>query len=694
MSDSISGQSTIDPKGYLTELGSVIVKSDAEISDIKKARTLLTSVITTNPKHAPGWIAAARLEEVANRPAQARDIIRRGCEAVPKSEDLWLEAARLNTHENAKIILANAIREVPQSVKIWLKAKDLETDLKAQKRVLRKALEYIPNSVKLWKATVSLEEDPEDAKILLSRAVECVPLSTELWLALARLENYENAKKVLNKARSSCPTAHEIWITAAKLEEQHSDQAKVEFIISRALENLTKRGSTMDREQWLKEAANCESDGFVGVCNAIVKTTVGLGIDDCDKKETFLEDVERCCNEGSFETARAVLSFAISEFPGKKSIWRRAAFFEKGTLLFKNIEHGTKEQLTKLLESAVKAVPQAEVLWLMHAKEKWLAGEIDSAKIILKDAFEANPNSEEIWLAAIKLETETGDIDLARKFLQQARAKANTERVWMKSAVLERHVKNFSKALEILDEALRIFPAFAKLWIIKGQILLDNLKDVDQARLHYSKALKHHPKSVVLWILAAKLEESHNSFIKARATLEKARILNPQSDELYLESVLSEIRAGNMAMAKALLSKSLQICPNSGLLWSQAILMETRPQRKARSADALKKCENDPLVVLTIARLFWEERKLDKARNWFSRAVKTDPDLGDSWAYWLKFEMMHGTSEQQEQVRQGCVNAQPRHGMMWCADSKNLENVGMKTVDLLSLVASKVSGSI
>lgn len=51
-------------QGYLTDLNSMKVSSDAEIGDIKKARLLLKSVINTNPKHAPGWIAAARLEEL------------------------------------------------------------------------------------------------------------------------------------------------------------------------------------------------------------------------------------------------------------------------------------------------------------------------------------------------------------------------------------------------------------------------------------------------------------------------------------------------------------------------------------------------------------------------------------------------------------------------------------------------------
>jgi len=64
-------------------------------SDVKKARLLLKSVITTNPKHAPGWIAAARLEEVTGRMATARNTIMRGCEVCPKNEDTWLEAVRL-----------------------------------------------------------------------------------------------------------------------------------------------------------------------------------------------------------------------------------------------------------------------------------------------------------------------------------------------------------------------------------------------------------------------------------------------------------------------------------------------------------------------------------------------------------------------------------------------------------------------
>lgn len=64
-------------------------------SDIKKARMLLKNVRKTNPHHPPGWIASARLEEVAGRLVQARKIITRATEMCKDSEDVWLEAARI-----------------------------------------------------------------------------------------------------------------------------------------------------------------------------------------------------------------------------------------------------------------------------------------------------------------------------------------------------------------------------------------------------------------------------------------------------------------------------------------------------------------------------------------------------------------------------------------------------------------------
>lgn len=87
-------------------MDSVVIKSDAEIGDIKRARMLFDSLVKSNPKHAPGWIAAACLEEHAGRMVAARKLIKAGCEQCPKSEDVWLEAARLHVRFNANLPLA------------------------------------------------------------------------------------------------------------------------------------------------------------------------------------------------------------------------------------------------------------------------------------------------------------------------------------------------------------------------------------------------------------------------------------------------------------------------------------------------------------------------------------------------------------------------------------------------------------
>ena len=90
---------------------------------------------------------------------------------------------------------------------------------------------------------------------------------------------------------------------------------------------------------------------------------------------------------------------------------------------------------------------QAEILWLMGAKEKWVAGDISAARGILQEAFAANPDSEEVlmlrrlrcsfssltqqtnggahyskrlsqvWLAAFKLEFENKEPERARLIL-------------------------------------------------------------------------------------------------------------------------------------------------------------------------------------------------------------------------------------------------------------------------------------
>ncbi|CEG81837.1 Putative Pre-mRNA splicing factor prp1 [Rhizopus microsporus] len=505
----------------------------------------------------------------------------------------------------------------------------------------------------------------------------------DLKRQLATIDESEWAAipEVLNKARAAIPTSHEIWVAAARLQEEYGKSDMVDIIITRAVEMLAQAGVLLDREQWLSEAEKCESNGSVLTCQAIVRATIGMGVEEEDRQSTWMEDAERCIAHNSIQTARAIYAHALKVFPGKASIWQQAAYLEKS--------HGTSESLEELLQRAVKYCPQAEVLWLMGAKEKWMAGDVESARAILEEAFRANPNSEQIWLAAVKVESESEEYDRARKLLELARKESGTARVWMKSVMLERQMKDYEQCNRLLDEALAKFPTFDKLWMIKGQ-LEDTQGNTTKARETYNQAVKNCPKSVTLWVLLALLEEKLKMVTKARASLEKARFLNPRNPNLWVQAIRIEKRNNNVNVAKSLAAKALQECPTSGSIWTEIIYMEARPQRKARSVDALKKCEHDPIIVTTVARLFWADRKIEKARNWFQKAIQIDPDQGDSYAWWYKFELQHGTKEQQDIVIKRCVASEPRHGECWQSVAKDVSNVGKKTEDILKLCAQKL----
>src|SRR5689334_14321864 len=99
----------------------------------------------------------------------------------------------------------------------------------------------------------------------------------------------------------------------------------------------------------------------------------------------------------------------------------------------------------------------------------------------------------------------------------------------MKSAALQRQIGHLDDALKTLDEAIRKFPTFDRLHMMKGQIY-ENKGDIQTARDAYTKGTRSCPKSIPLWILSSRLEEKAGVTIKARAILERARMQNPKNE--------------------------------------------------------------------------------------------------------------------------------------------------------------------
>ncbi|KAJ2685762.1 U4/U6 x U5 tri-snRNP complex subunit Prp1 [Coemansia spiralis] len=681
-----AGQATslksTDAAGYLTSLSS---EAALGIGDLARARKLLKSVTLASPTHAAGWIAAARLEEAAKKPAQARAIIDEACERCPRSEDVWLEAARLHPKgAAARSVLSRAVRALPQAVRVWVAAADAETSDAGRRRVLRRALEHVPGSVALWKAAVGAEPDAADARVLLAHAVETVPHSVDLWLALARLEPYATAQRVLNRARRAVPTSADVWIAAARLEEQ-CGSGDVALILRKAAASLRANGAEPTRDAWLALAQQAAADGLPATCRAIVAASSDAGFDAddtaADRAAAYAAEAARLA-VSCYEAARALYALAAEAAPGSVDVWMQAAALERAA-------HGpSSARVAEVLERAVQRLPQAEALWLQLAD----AGPgADWGRGVLERAFAANPQSEAIVLAAVALEAGAGQSARAVALLERAVQAGGSARVWLKAAALHRRLGNAGAALDAARSGREKFPASShKLWLLEAQLQ----GDAATARQTLAQALAAAPRlSPELWLAAAALD-ARASVPRARAVLERARVHIPRSPALWLAAVRLEANE-SVPAARALLARALQECPRAGCLWAESVLMAERPQRKAASVDALKNAgAQDPLVCVVVARLFAAERRPDKARAWFGRATAADPDCGDAWAWWLRFESSldeDGKKERVESLEAACEKASPRHGQVWPTVAKSPDNDGLSTTRILHLVAEALA---
>src|SRR5262249_45573992 len=133
---------------------------------------------------------------------------------------------------------------------------------------------------------------------------------------------------------------------------------------------------------------------------------------------------------------------------------------------------------------------------------------------------------------------------------------APTARVYMISVRLHWCLDDLRSAKEILDNALKMYGDFPKLWMMQGQILAQQgPSGFELAREAYLEGIKRCPTSIPLLLLLVQLEIDNGQLIKARANLEKARLRNPMTPELWLASVRLEINAGNLQQAKVMLAR-------------------------------------------------------------------------------------------------------------------------------------------
>ena len=120
----------------------------------------------------------------------------------------------------------------------------------------------------------------------------------------------------------------------------------------------------IERDAWFKEAETAEKSAMVGTAKALVSATMEIGVEEQDRRNTWINDADTFLARQCTECARTVFAELLSLFATSQTLWIKAAQIEK--------QYGTKETVDDVLARAVQAVPQSDTLWLMGAKEKWL----------------------------------------------------------------------------------------------------------------------------------------------------------------------------------------------------------------------------------------------------------------------------------------------------------------------------------
>ena len=647
--DRVGGISTaapsVDPIGYITEINSMKISSQEEISDLKKLRTLIRSLIDTNPTHVEGWITAARVEEKDGKLAEARTLLGEGLKFCPESEDIWMETARLAPVSQSKEMLLSATAALPHSIKLWIALASKSTSDRDKLQTLRQGLEINPESVRLWKEVIQLAP-PEDARMYLRKAVTCVPQSLELWLALARLENYENAKAVLSKARKLLPLEFVIWVYAAKLEETNGNLGDVERLIQRGLKTLTKMGVVINRQEWLKEALIAEQAGSVNTARSIVKATIETGVTQEEKAAKWQEDAQTALTAGCLETARALLEAGLETLPRNIQLWRCRLNIEK------HVENFVK--IKEIYAKAVEKCPQEVDFWLEYSE---LVSKEDASEAvkILESGLIHHSADLKLFLRLSRLYIAIGDFEKAKSPL----LKCDCGKAWKEAAKLALSQGDFASCRSTLISGISKHPKYPRLYLLLCQLE----PDISSKRSALDLGMKQCPESSSIWIQAASLEESQNNAIRARFILEKAR-RHCQSEEVWAASVGLEVRSGLRKAAEMLIIEGLRKYPQSGRLWTAAIQLEPRATRKAKIVDALDKCADSPEVMLEAAKLFWEERKMEKARLWFRKCVDFAGKWGDAGIYWYLFETQQEDCRAEE-VMNLVKDRQFKYGDVW-----------------------------
>ncbi|KAG0661248.1 hypothetical protein C6P44_002857 [Monosporozyma unispora] len=639
-----------DTEKYLNQLESIDNSTNVTQSEeIKKMRTIFQSYRKTMPKEPQGWIASARLEEKANKFPVAKKIINEGCQECPRSDSVWLENIRIHRNDifKCKTLVATGIKFVPSSQKLWEKAIELESEDINKIRVIRKALTELPTVEIFWKLAVMYEKDKMECIRIIKKALEFLPQSLDLWKALVNMQSYDDAKTSLELMNTKLPNNLDVWIIQVQLEENNNDKPsssnKIGNIFIDGFKKLEEIDSTFDYSQYITKAIDLENEQDSSfTIELFISSLFEFTTIDGNQLITLIRFIE---NLNDCLTKVLCLRELLIIKPTRYSLWKS---LQSTCVNISNIPelYKTYDIILFNEKTGYSALKETPTLALLYAKDIWkYSSSPDKAIALIDQALSIIRTSSDVWFAKLKILCQLKRVDEVRKLFGEMFEmfdKENVkgkERLYIKYVSFLRYEGKFEVAVDFIKSKCMLeYPTFYKFYLQIGQIYENDFGRFKESIFWYSKGEQTFPQNSNFPISLSNVYiHGLKNIAKGRSILEMALAKSPQNETLYQSLIQLEKSQQNMDQVNLLIERALKVLPQHPVIWSEKLKSlsgRKSSTKKVIFKDALTKTKNNYLVLLQIAISFYEDGQYKVAEKWLQRAIKGNPQYGDSWI-WL-----------------------------------------------------------
>ena len=242
------------------------------------------------------WKAAVDIET----PEDARVMLSRAVECCPTSVELWLALARLENYENARRVLNKARENIPSDRHIWITAAKLE-EAHGNKSMVDKIIDRGELIVICYwyhfncSCTMCIEgwKKVNDLNFILQfNTVPYYKLNSNMIFWIRKCLTWTEFLLKICASFGMAQYSSTVCMIVCIALWWNIVATTLNIASLVALASLKANLVDIKREEWIQDAEDCEKAGSPATCKSIIKSVIGINIEDEDKIRTWMEDAD------------------------------------------------------------------------------------------------------------------------------------------------------------------------------------------------------------------------------------------------------------------------------------------------------------------------------------------------------------------------------------------------------------------